>query len=188
MTEWQEQDPGDRAVRAPKPTADFATSSRQRKPVCRSEALDPAAGRRRITDGQHTCHATAIPPVALGDLGRQARLSIDAGQGGLRIRHDRLDLGDKDDPGRHVVAEYVDRTAFAANRERNLDLGDPALGPKPLDERLDKVGVGLIEESIQGLAVPAKPQIEGCVKRFRNASQRSERDRFKAAPLDPRDH
>ncbi len=109
--------------------------------------------------------------MAPGDLGCQARLAVDASEGGLRIRHDRFDLGDEHDPGRRVEPEDVDRTAFATNRERNFDFGDPACGLEPLDKCLDEVGMGLIEESIQ--ASPFQRSLRSRVASSASATRRN---------------
>ena len=176
---WEEQETGDRSVRLPQPLANGSATDWKSGSIRLPECVDPPARRRRVADHQQASDSATRPPTRPRDIGSKSCLAIDAAEGGLRVRDDRFDLGDQNDPRRPVISEHVDRATFPADRERHLDIGLPAVASKAPDELLDEAGVRLVEQSIQTFAIPPKTDLQGRVEclRHRSAKSRPSRSR-----------
>jgi hypothetical protein len=117
----------------------------------------------------------------------ESSLSVEAEDHRLNIGDDGLDLADDHDTTSWVEGEDVDRTAFATDRERDFNAYVVTEGLKSPNHNVDDRSVGLIEQPVQTLAMPADRQLDLGVDRLADRVQRAERDPADAAQLDPAD-
>jgi hypothetical protein len=127
------------------------------------------------------------PTTRSGDLGRESGLAIDSGKRGLRVRHHGLDLGHQNDPSRLMERKDIYRTSFSADRKRHLDVSHPTDQVQTPHEAIDQSCVGLVEETIQTLAVPPEPHVQVGVERLRDTPQLADRNGVDPPALDPGD-
>jgi hypothetical protein len=106
----------------------------------------------------------------------------------LRIRHDGLDLDDKEARGPLVPRQYVERAALAPDRERNLDRDLPVRITKQRDGGIDESSVGLVEEAVEAFPVPSKPHVNLRPKGRGYSAQHANRHLVDQTALDLGDH
>lgn len=79
----------------------------------------------------------------------------------------------------------VDRPTLASDPERHLDFDEPVQGAKGPSDLLDEGRVINVEETIEGLAVPAQVQFEAGGQRPGNRIQGSDSQLIGLSKLDP---
>ena len=87
-----------------------------------------------------------------------------------------------------MTGENVDRTAFAGDRERDLDGDIPTVRGEELDDLLDQAGMGRVEQSIERLAVPAKSDIEPGLEGGGDPNEGRDRDVARSTAFKVRDY
>ena len=86
-----------------------------------------------------------------------------------------------------MKGEYVDRAPFTPDGERNLDRYIPAGFPQRGHHQLDQARVGLVEQSIELLAVPPETQVNRCPECRGRTLELTELDVLDPATIDPGD-
>lgn len=156
--------------------------------VRRCVCLDPAASRPRFADHQELGDRRTVPSAGLGDLETQSNLTIVRSKHRLLVRDHGLDLDDEHDPGRRVPREEIDRTAFAADPERDLGRNVPSSETKSRRDNFDESSVFGIDQAIKGLAVPVQAQIRSSAKRAGDPISLGRRDIPRLPSLDAYDN
>jgi hypothetical protein len=127
LCEWEEQQAGHRPVGHLEPPTHIPVARGKCRTERRIHGFDAPVRRRRGADHEQARDAAAGPAPLASEFGRQPGLAIDAGDRGLDVGNDRLDLDDEDHPGSRVIRENVVRTSFTSDGERRFDLDRPSM-------------------------------------------------------------
>ena len=98
--------------------------------------------------------------MATSNLPAEAGLAIERPQCCLDIGNDGLHLDDQPDVRGRVNRQHVNRATLPVDVERHLHGALPAVRLQPLNHELDERCVASVEESIKGLAVPRKADLQ----------------------------
>ena len=113
----------------------------ERRPVL----VDPSAGRSVIRQDEQPRHGANAPAAFPCDLDREPRLAVEGSEHRLHVRDHGLDLDDEQRPGRFVEGEDVDRSALAADVERDFRRDLPLEGAEPVEHLFRQCRVVRVE-------------------------------------------
>ena len=180
-----EQDAMHRPCGVSEPPPDFDGSSRKGRSEHRRMRLDTPAGRAVIRQDQQPRHGRREPASLACDVPSHPSLSVQAGEQGLQIRHDRLDFDDHQRAGRGIEAENVDGPALAPEIERGLRSDRPTVRHQDPHDSLHEIRVARVQESIETLTLPEQPNVDASAERGGTPGERVNRDAIGASALDP---
>ena len=129
-------------------------------------AHDGTTSRAIVRQNQDSTDADWLPAEALAsDLRRQPELHVEWAQCALDRANLGLHLHDDQHTFRGMPAEEVDRSAVTVLGERNLDVRNPAVTAKDLDDEAYQSCVELVEQAVRGGTVIPTTNVEPRPKR-----------------------
>ena len=166
--ECDKQESGEVRRRLFKPASDDRAPRRQSGAVRGLEPRDPASRRGGGANDQQPADRPDRPVAISHDVACESSLPIKP----MKRRRKRED---------------VDRTALTPNRERDLDVRDPAAPSQSREEGVDQAGMSLVDEAVQLFATPPKANVHVGTKRSGCPHERSDTDPVELASVDRRD-
>ena len=157
--ECDKQESGEVRRRLFKPASDDRAPRRQSGAVRGLEPRDPASRRGGGANDQQPADRPDRPVAISHDVACESSLPIKPMKRRLRVGDDGFDLDDQQGAMRRVKREDVDRTALTPNRERDLDVRDPAAPSQSREEGVDQAGMSLVDEAVQLFATPPKANV-----------------------------
>lgn len=162
MDIWQKPEAPERAFRTAQPRADLSITRRER---CAEGGVvtsgNPPGSPVLGKDEQHRYPVRDEPEALLGNDRRQPRLRVKDADRLLERAPLALGLGDEYGLRGVMRTQHVDRSALAPLREGDLGRRSPVVAAEHSDGRFDDPCVSLVEQPIEGSAVPPCGQADG---------------------------
>jgi hypothetical protein len=143
----------------------------------------PAATRAVFSNDEQARDAPRSPIAVLGDPPRESSFPVDPGEQRLKVGDRGLDLDDEKRATAPVERQYVDGSSLAEDREGDLGGNLPVSRAQETHDRIDELGVGGVEESVEVFAMPIQPNRHSSAKGFGDPVDRSQRKQVGEASL-----